>query len=196
MFYLIFYLIFVWGATLFKTLKPYKMITDFVTGKQVPNVGAEGNRQAVERFLVKEKGFHQEDIEVDADIEISIDGESYRSQIDLIVSVEAKRFMAIKCAAGSLGSREREILSAARILDPHPLPRAVVSDGKNAIVMDVLSGKKIGEGMEAICSKAAAKIILHETHIEPLTEKHSKQQKLIFRTYHRLNVNVRRKLGL
>ncbi len=181
---------------MFKTLKPYKMITDFVTGEQVPNVGAEENRQAVERFLVKEKGFHQEDIEVDADIEISIDGETYRSQIDLIVSVEAKRFMAIKCAAGSLGSREREILSAARILNPDPLPRAVVSDGKNAIVVDVLSGKKIGEGMEAICSKATAKIILHETDFKPLTEKRSEQQKLIFRAYDRLNVNVRRKFGL
>ena len=172
------------------------MITDFVTGEQVPNIGAEENRQAVEQFLVKKKGFHKEDIEADADIEIVIGSATYRSQIDLIVSVEAKRFMAIKCAAGSLGSREREILSAARILDPYPLARAVVSDGKNAIVMDVLSGKKIDEGMDAICSKAAAKNILHETDLQPLTEKHLEREKLIFRAYDMTDVNVRRKLGL
>jgi hypothetical protein len=172
------------------------MITDFVTGEQVPNVGAEENRQAVEHFLVNEKGFHKEDIEVDADIEVVIGGVTYRSQIDLIVSVDGKRFMAIKCAAGSLGSREREVLSAARILDLHPLPRAIASDGKNAIVMDVVSGTKIGEGMEAICSKDAAKTILQETGFQPLAEKHLEREKQIFRAYDMMNVNVRRKLDL
>ena len=38
------------------TLKPYSMITDFVTGKKIPNVGAEENRQMVEQFLVNKKG--------------------------------------------------------------------------------------------------------------------------------------------
>ena len=33
------------------------MITDFVTGKDLPNVGAEVNRQAIERFLVEQKGY-------------------------------------------------------------------------------------------------------------------------------------------
>ena len=37
------------------TLKPYTMITDFVTGKDVPNIGAEENRQVVERFLIEQK---------------------------------------------------------------------------------------------------------------------------------------------
>ena len=50
------------------TLKPYSLITDFVTGKEIPNVGAEENRQMVERFLVAEKGFSKADIEVDVDI--------------------------------------------------------------------------------------------------------------------------------
>ena len=52
------------------TLKPYKLITDYITGKEVPNIGAEENRQALERFLVEEKGYFKEDIEVDVDIEI------------------------------------------------------------------------------------------------------------------------------
>ena len=98
--------------------KPYSLITDFVTGKEIPNVGAEENRQMVERFLVNEKGFSKEDIEVDVDIEMTVAGEPYRSQIDLVVSIDggATRFMAIKCAAASLGSREREILAASRLL--------------------------------------------------------------------------------
>jgi hypothetical protein len=88
------------------------MITDFITGNKIPNVGAEENRQMFVQFLVKEKGFSKEDIEVDVDIEMIVAGETYRSQIDLVVSVDGgvTRFMAVKCAAASLGSREREIL--------------------------------------------------------------------------------------
>ena len=32
------------------TLKPYTMITDFVTGKDLPNIGAEVKRQAIEKL--------------------------------------------------------------------------------------------------------------------------------------------------
>ncbi len=39
------------------------MITDFITGNKIPNVGAEENRQMVERFLVNKKGFSKEKLE-------------------------------------------------------------------------------------------------------------------------------------
>ena len=50
------------------TLKPYSVITDFITGKEIPNVGAEENRQAVEHFLVEEKGYLKAEIEIDVEI--------------------------------------------------------------------------------------------------------------------------------
>ena len=109
--------------------KPYTMIADFVTGREVPNVGAEENRQAVEKLLVAEKGYLKEDIKVDVDIAITVAGKPYRSQVDLVVSADGGKtlFMVIKCAAGSLGSREREIVAAARLLDAYQIPWAVVS---------------------------------------------------------------------
>ena len=138
------------------TLKPYTMITDFVTGRAIPNIGAEENRQTVAQYLVNEKGYSKDDIEVDVNIEMTIAGEPYRSQVDLVVRIndDPLRIMAIKCAAGSLGSREREILAAARLLLDYQIPFAVVSDGKSAIVLDTVSGKKIGEGMDAIPSNS------------------------------------------
>ncbi len=86
------------------TPKTYTLITDFISGKEIPNVGSEENRQRVAQFLVNEKGFSKEDIEVDVDIEMTVVGEIYRSQIDLVVSVDggSTPFMAIKCAAASL----------------------------------------------------------------------------------------------
>ena len=178
------------------TQKPYSLITDFVTGREIPNVGAEENRQMLERFLVAEKGFSKEDIEVDVDIEMTVAGETYRSQIDLVLSVDggATRFMAIKCAAASLGSREREILAAARLLDESQLPFSVVSDGKTAIVLDTVTGKKLGEGLNAIPSKAQAQEKLKELKPLPYPKEKREREKLIFRSFDSMNVNVGRNL--
>jgi hypothetical protein len=161
------------------------MITDFVTGKEIPNVGAEENRQMV-------------DVAVNVDIEITVAGEPYRSQIDLVVSVDdgrgSTRFMAIKCAAASLGSREREIVAAARLLGENQLPFSVVSDGKKAIVLDTVSGKKLGEGLNAIPSKAQAQEKLKEIKPLPFPKEKREREKLIFRSFDSMNVNVGRNL--
>ncbi len=179
-----------------KPLKPYSMITDFVTGKEIPNVGAEENRQKVEKFLVNEKGYAKADIEVDVDLEIRVTGETYRSQIDLVVSLDggASRFMAIKCAAASLGSREREILAAARLVGDAQIPLSIVSDGKTAIVLDTVSGRKLAEGLEAIPSKEQAHEQLNKLNLQPFPEAKREREGLIFRTYDSMNVNVSRNL--
>ena len=96
-----------------KKPKPYEMITDFITGKQVPNIGAEETRQQAERFLVENKGYGKEDIEVDADLKLAIGDETVQSNVDLVVRAGDKRFMVLKCVPGSLGSRHRETLAAA-----------------------------------------------------------------------------------
>ena len=179
-----------------KTLKPYSMITDFATGKQIPNVGAEENRQMVETVLVIDKGYAKADIEIDVDLEIMVAGEPYRSQIDLIVSFDggASRFMAIKCAAASLGSREREILAAARLAGDAQIPLSVVSDGKTAIVLDTVSGRKLGEGLEAIPTRDQARDQLKNLDWQPFPEAKREREGLIFRTYDSMNVNVGRNL--
>lgn len=164
-------------------------LTDYITGKEIPNIGAEENRQAVERFLVDEKGYSKEDILVDVPVEFNISGEQYKSRIDLAVSLGGTLFMAVKCAAGSLGSREREIVSAARLACSYQIPLSIVSDGKTAIVMDTVSGKEIGRGMSALFSKAEALEKLASTELQPLSEKRAERTKLVFRSYDSMNVN-------
>lgn len=183
------------SGTTGKTQKPYGTLTDFVTGKTVPDVGAEANRQAVERFLVEEKGYPREDIEVDAPIELTVKGAVYRSTLDLVVSVCGKRFLVIKCAPGSLGSRERETVAAARLVDARQVPLAAVSDGKTAVLIDTLSGRKIGEGLAALPSKTAAEAQSAATSPEPLPENRRERESLIFRSYDMMNVNVGRRVS-
>jgi len=169
------------------------LIKDYVTGKEVPNIGAEENRQAVERYLVEQKGFLKENLEIDAPLEIDIRGETYRASVDIVVAAAGRRLMAIKCAAGSLGSREKEILSAAKLLERYQLPLSVVSDGKTAIVIDTLSGKTLGEGLLAIPSREDLSNRFQEDDFQPVPENRLEQVKLVFRSYDSMNVNVARR---
>ena len=167
-------------------------IIDYITGKPVPDVGAEANRQMVEKYLVEDRGFSPEEIEVDAPVEITVNGEPYASRLDLAVSVNGTRIMALKCAAGSIGSREREIVSGARIAGPLQIPVAVSTDGRDASVLNALTGKKIGKGMEAIPTRTEAERFLSENPPAPLAEKKVEREKIVFKSFDSMNVNVAR----
>ena len=168
------------------------MLKDYLTGREMANVGAEANRQALERFLVETKGYLPDDIVVDAPLEIEVAGEAYRSRIDLLVMAGKPpiAFMAVKCAAGSLGSREREIVSAARIYGQYQIPLAVVSDGRNAIVLDTVSGRKLAEGLTAIPDRQAAMAQIAQAVPRAYPRERLEREKLVFRSYDLLNVNV------
>jgi hypothetical protein len=174
-------------------LKPFTTLVDFVTGRPVPNIGAEENRQAVERLLVEQKGYEREEIEVEVPIEMEIAGEIYRSAVDLVVSASGRRVMAFRCVAGSPVSSEREILAAARLLDRFQIPLAVVSDGSTAMVLDTVSGRKLGEGLEAIPAKADLLGRFEQGPFSCLPAERRAREALIFRTYDRERVNSARR---
>jgi hypothetical protein len=171
--------------------KPVEMVTDYLTGRKIPDTGAEANRQALEKYLVEEKGYAPGEIEVDVPIEISIGEESYRSVIDLIVTVEGRRFIGIKCAAASLASWEREIVAACRLLEDPIIPYAMVSDGKTARLIDAVTGKLAAEGLGAIPTRAEAPGQLEGLVPTRFREERRDREGIIFRSYDSMNVNRR-----
>ncbi len=165
---------------------------DFITGRSVPNTGAEANRQRIERWLVEEKGYAKSDIEVDAPIALTMGTETYRSTVDLVVRVGDRRCMVIKCAPGSLASREREVVAAARLLDAYQIPLAVACDGQTAIVWDTVSGKQLGETLSAIPTRSQAETLFGSLAPQSLDEARRARQQLIFRSYDSMNINRKR----
>ena len=101
--------------------------------------------------------------------------------------------MAVKCAAGSMGSREREIVSAARLYGTSPLPLAVVSNGSCATVLDAATGKKKGDGLAAIPTRNEAVILSQADPLNPIVPDRLARERLVFRSYDSMNVNVRRR---
>jgi len=167
-------------------------IKDYITGKEVPNVGAEENRQSVEKFLVEEKGYAKGELEIDAPLEFDIRGEVYAATVDIAIRIGDRRLLAIKCAAGSIGSREKEILSAAKLLEDYQVPISIVSDGRSALVLDTLTGRQIGEGLNAIPDRSEIVDRFKETDFQPVPANRLEQVKLVFRSYDSMNVNISR----
>ena len=155
-------------------------IIDFITGQLFIDTDDEGIRQRIERLLIEDKGYSKKDIEVDREFEIVLGNEINRSKVDLVVSVEEKRFMIIRCARGSLVSREREVISCARILDTYIIPFAVVTNGEDAEVLDTISGEVISCGLGAIPSKNQALEALGRIGFKILPEKRIEKEKRIF----------------
>lgn len=155
-------------------------ICDFITGQVFIDTDDERIRQRIERFLIEEKGYSKNDVEVDREFDVVIGEEINRSSIDLVVSIEEKRFMIIKCARGSLVSREREVLSCARIFDVYQIPFAVVTNGEDAEVINTISGKVIGCGLEAILSKTQALETLRGIEFKRLPEERIEKEKRIY----------------
>jgi hypothetical protein len=174
--------------------KPYSMLTDYITGKEVPNIGAEENRQQVERFLVETKGYDKDDIEVDADLRFTLGDEEVYSNVDLVVSVSGNRFMILRCVPGSLVSRQRETLAAGRLLDEYQVPFSVVTDGKDAALLDTVTGDVLDHGMNAIPSKEEAVERMKEITLQPFPQERLARERIVFRSYDEMNINVQRKL--
>ena len=166
------------------------IITDYITGKPVRNMGPEASRQIFEKFLVNEKGYTKDDIKVDQELIVQFKGEDYISAIDLIVSCKKKALMAITCVAGSIGSYEREILAGARLVHDYQIPFAVSTDARDAIVMDTLSGKKTGQGLEAIPSKKEALKIIETLEYKPFDKRRKEREMIIYRSFNLEKINI------
>ncbi|MBC2703809.1 type I restriction enzyme HsdR N-terminal domain-containing protein [Desulfobacula sp.] len=166
------------------------IITDYITGKAVRNVGPEASRQIFEKFLVDEKGYAKENIKVDEELIVQFKGKDYISAIDLIVYSRKKALMAITCVAGSIGSYEREILAGARLIYDYQIPFAVSTDARDAMILDTLSGKKAGQGLDAIPSKEKALKLIETIEFEPLDKNRKEREMIIYRSFNMEKVNI------
>lgn len=164
-------------------------LTDYLTGQTIPATGAEANRQALLKYLVAEKGYAKSDLATDVPIQVKVAHEVYASAVDVVARVDGETVFVVKCAAGSLGSREREAISAARLLEAVPVPLAVVSDGYTATLLDTATRKALGSGLAAIPDPVAARSYRAEHPMVPLEDKRRERECLVFRSYDSMNVN-------
>jgi len=130
--------------------------TDFITGEKLVDTIDERARQKIARFLVEEKGFLKDEIRVRQQIRLQLDGETGAFRVDFLVRLEGKAFMVIIFGPGSLVSRERPAVAAARLIEKYEVPITVVTNGQGAEVLETKTGTVIAEGLENIPSRVEA----------------------------------------
>ncbi len=136
----------------------YGTLNDYVTGEELVDTDDERVRQNLSRLMVEKRGYLKEDLEARCFIETLFNAQFVRSNIELVVSLNKhNKFLIIRYGAGSLVSRERSAIAAARVLEKeYQIPYAVVTNGRDAELLDTATGEVVATGMEAIPSRIVA----------------------------------------
>ena len=153
---------------------------------EIPKSERELIREEVIKKLLSEKGFSKDDMEFGQAVKVELDGKKYVSPVDIIIKMDGKRVLMIKCAPGSVVTRENQLLAAARLLDEYQIPLACQTNGDEIEVLDVLNGKVIAEGWEKFPTRDELVRMCGDLKFEPLPEKYRIRESRILRLYDEL----------
>lgn len=155
--------------------------TDFITGETLVDTHDERERQKIAKFLVEVKKFSKTDVSRCVKLPLTVDGDSDTVVIDFVIRIQKRTVLVVKFGPGSIVSRQRPVIAAARLLEPYIIPYAVISNGRDAIVMETVSGKVIGKGLEAILSKKEIEKSMEQMVFDTLSkEKVDKEKRILF----------------
>ena len=147
----------------------YGSLIDYVSGETLVDTDDERYRQKLARLLVEEKGFAKSAIEMRRRIETLFASQFVASKIDIVVSIAGQRVMILRYGPGSLVTRERPALAAARVLEENQMiPLAVVTNGEDAELLDTRTGKVLATGLGAIPTREAVVALLPGLDFRPV----------------------------
>ena len=129
----------------------YGNLVDYVTGEPLVDTDDERYRQKLARLLVEERGFAKNELEMRRRIETLFAHQFVASKIDIVVSIANQRVLVLRYGPGSLVTRERAAIAAARVLEEDQMiPLAVVTNGEDGELLNARTGKVLATGLEAI----------------------------------------------
>jgi hypothetical protein len=158
-------------------------LEDFLTGKTVKDTHDERLRQGVARALVVEKGYQREEIRSGEKIPVSCNENRALVPLDFRLVLHQRTAMIVKYGPGSILTRRRPALALSRLVAPYQVPFVVVTNGRDAEVLSGDSGRRLGEGLDAIPSKARLLRLAAVAGWAPLTGKQIEMESRILYAY-------------
>ena len=156
-------------------------LEDFITGETLADTFDERIRQKIARILVEDKGYAKEEIEVRRNIHLVVDGKMGISLVDFLLKIDNRAFGIIIFGPGSLVSRERSTIAAARLVEDYEVPVAIITNGEDAEIMETKSGRIIARGVDAIPSKEDARKIISNTEFNKISEERlDKERRILY----------------
>jgi Type I restriction enzyme R protein N terminus (HSDR_N) len=146
-------------------------------------------REKVLSLLLAEKGFALEDLEIDVPYAFQVGQEAFLSRASLVITLEGRRLVLIKCGAGSILARERSTLALARLLTDYQIPLAVVTNSEDATLLDTVRGDTLDCGLAAIPTKERLLELMKGLALVPLPEKRSQMEMKILAAFEGLSLH-------
>ncbi|MDT8380396.1 MAG: type I restriction enzyme HsdR N-terminal domain-containing protein [Desulfotignum sp.] len=125
-------------------------LNDYLTGAILADTHDERFRQKIARHLVEVCGYDKNQITTRKQIPIATGMKSAVIRMDFMVGTGEKTGMMIRYAPGSLVTRRLPNLALSRIVLPYQIPVVVTCNGEDAEVIDGITGKVTGQGLDAI----------------------------------------------
>jgi len=147
-------------------------------------------KQEMEKFLLDKKGYSKNEIEKDLEFDVVTGNEKCKSKADIILSIDGKRLVLIKCSVGALVSRERQAVACARVCGAWQIPFTVVTDGNHATVMNTLTGEVMSEGLEKIPSRDELKEMMEKVEFKALPPERLEKEKRILLAFDSIKCSI------
>lgn len=149
----------------------YGELRDFLTGEILPDTDDERIRQELTRRLVERLGYRREELEPRLTIDTLYNNNRTRTLIELAARIEGRRLFILRYGPGSLVTRERAAVAAARVLDPdYRIPLAIVTNGRDAELLETEQGRVLATGLDCIPDRELAGTLLRQTVFVPFAD--------------------------
>lgn len=142
-----------------------------------------GVKQIVYDKLTKEKGFHQDEIAIEPRFGLAFSDCEATVSMDFIISLHSTSFAVMRCANSGLEFWERYVIAFARAVKDYQIPFAMVTNGYEAKIINVLSGDSEGENMENFYTRQQAVIYMKDFKKIPCPEKRLEIEKRIIHAF-------------
>jgi len=110
-----------------------------------------------------------------------VDGKHGTVTVNIVIRISGRPFAVIMYGPGSIVTRQRPTLAAARLIEPDIVPISVITNGNDALVMDTVSGQVIGKGLDYMPSRDDAILKLTDIPPAPVSmERREKEQRILF----------------
>ncbi len=154
-------------------------IDDVITGETLDDTHDERYRQKIASLLVQEKGYAKSDIEPRRKLLVQAGDNRAYIKIDFLIKLANRLSMIIKYAPGSLVTRHRPLLAASRIMAPYQIPVAVVTNGKDAEILDGASARVLARGLGSIPSKTELSTFAAKSDMNLITAERAEMESRI-----------------
>jgi hypothetical protein len=158
-------------------------LSDFLTGNKIEDTHDERLRQEIVKILVLQKGYDRTDIQSREKIDIVCDEKKARVLLDFRIVLRQRTVMIVKYGPGSILTRRRPALALSRLVAPYQVPFVVITNGRDAEVLSGETGRRLGEGLDAIPTRDRLLHLAAVAGWASLTEKQLEMESRIVYAY-------------